>query len=600
MRTLDWIVLATYLGFIVYIGTSKGKGSQNTRAYFLADRTLPWWVMGLSVMATQASAITFIGTTGQAYIDGLRFVQFYFGLPIAMVILCATLVPFFYRAQVFTAYEYLEKRFDAKTRLLASILFILSRGMSLGVVMYAPAIVLSIILGWDIKLTILVMAATATFYTTVGGIRAEVWADVYQMYLIFAGIILCLIIIFLNLPPEVSLTDAAYLAGLTGHLRAIDPSINLHDEFTLWSGLIAGVFLMLSYFGCDQSQVQRYLTGRSLRESRLSLIFNALLKVPMQFLILSIGVLLFVFYQFEKPPMVFDARGVQQVQTSIYRDQFNELHSRYDRLLDERRQAATDTVAARHNGDAAALLRAKERYRALNAEIESLRRRSAELITQASGQTYNDTNYIFPTFVIKYLPAGLVGLIIAAIFAAAMSSMDSELNSLTTVTIIDIYKRHVKPQADEHHYLMVSRLCMALWGALAACFAMYVGALGSLIVAVNKVGSYFYGSLLGVFVLAIAVKQATGRGAFWGLLAGMASVALVSRYTTIAFLWFNLLGCGVVVVVGYLLSLTDPTAAEGGQPGRQTTATGLGTVPGGSAPKPESTVTADDAFNINR
>lgn len=557
MRTLDWIVLVAYLGFIVYIGTSKGKGSQDTRAYFLADRTLPWWVMGLSVMATQASAITFIGTTGQAYVDGMRFVQFYFGLPIAMVILCATLVPFFYRANVFTAYEYLEQRFDAKTRLLSSILFILSRGMGLGVVMYAPAIVLSIILGWDIKITIFVMAATATFYTVIGGIRAEVWADVYQMYLIFAGIIVCLFIIFFDLPQHVSLTDAAYLAGVTGHLRAIDPSTNLNNEFTLWSGLIAGLFLMLSYFGCDQSQVQRYLTGRSLRESRLSLIFNAFLKVPMQFFILSIGVLLFVFYQFEQPPMVFDSRGAQRIESSAHKDQFNNLKSQYDRRFAERRQAAEEIIVARHTGAAAALHQAKEKYRALNAEIDAIRRQSADIITQASGEKYNDTNYIFPTFVIKYLPAGLVGLIIAAIFAAAMSSVDSELNSLTTVTIIDIYKRHVKPEADERHYLMVSRVCMALWGALAACFAMYAGALGSVIVAVNKVGSYFYGSLLGVFVLAIAVKRATGRGAFWGLLAGMASVYLASRYTDIAFLWFNLLGCGVVVVVGYLLSLTD-------------------------------------------
>jgi Na+/proline symporter len=557
MRTLDWIVLVAYLGFIVYIGTSKGKGSQDTRAYFLADRSLPWWVMGLSVMATQASAITFIGTTGQAYVDGMRFVQFYFGLPIAMVILCATLVPFFYRANVFTAYEYLEKRFDAKTRLLSSILFILSRGMGLGVVMYAPAIVLSIILGWDIKITILVMAATATFYTVIGGIRAEVWADVYQMYLIFAGIILCLCIIFFNLPPDVSLTDAAYLAGITEHLRAIDFSTDPKNEFTLWSGLIAGLFLMLSYFGCDQSQVQRYLTGRSLRESRLSLIFNAFLKVPMQFFILSIGVLLFVFYQFEKPPLMFDVRGAQKVQTSIYQDQYNHLQSIYDRLFQERRQAAEEIIAARHNGDHTSLNHAKERYRALHTEFAAIRRQSADLITKAGGETYNDTNYIFPTFVIKYLPAGLVGLIIAAIFAAAMSSMDSELNSLTTVTIIDIYKRHVKPEADERHYLIVSRICMALWGALAACFAMYAGALGSVIVAVNKVGSYFYGSLLGVFILAIAVKRATGRGAFWSLLAGMASVYIASRYTDIAFLWFNILGCAVVVVVGYLLSLTD-------------------------------------------
>jgi Na+/proline symporter len=557
MRTLDWIVLIAYLAFIVYIGTSKGKGSHDTKTYFLADRSLPWWVIGLSVMATQASAITFIGTTGQAYVDGLRFVQFYFGLPLAMVILCATLVPFFYRANVYTAYEYLEQRFDTKTRLLASLLFILSRGMGLGVVMYAPAIVLSIILGWDIKITVLVMAAVATFYTAIGGIRAEVWADVYQMYLIFVGIILCLLVIFFQLPPEVSLTDAVYLAGVTGHLKAVDLSTNLNNEFTLWSGLIAGTFLMLSYFGCDQSQVQRYLTGRSLRESRLSLIFNAFLKIPMQVFILFIGILLFVFYQFEKPPIAFDRRGAEKIQASAYQDEYSHLRSNYDRAFDERRQAAQEIVAARHNGDQSSLSQAKEKFRSSNAALETIRRESARLITTAGGETYNDTNYIFPTFVIQYLPAGIVGLIIAAIFAAAISSVDSELNSLTTVTIIDIYRRHVKPQADERHYLMVSRMCMAVWGALAASCGMYAGALGSVIVAVNKVGSYFYGSLLGVFVLAVGVKRATGRGAFWGLLAGMASVYVASRATDIAFLWFNLVGCGVVVVVGYLLSLTE-------------------------------------------
>lgn len=561
MRLVDWIVLVVSLGLIVYVGVTKSRGSRNTKQFFLANRSLPWWIIGLSVMATQASAITLIGTTGQAYVDGMRFVQFYLGLPIAMVILCATLIPFFYRANVYTAYEYLERRFDAKTRLLSSLLFILSRGMSLGVVIYAPAIVLSIILGWDIKATILVMAATATFYTSFGGIQAEIWADVYKMYLMFASIFICLGLILFNLPSDVSLSDAAYLAGLTGHLKAIDLSLDPKNEFTLWSGLIAGLFLMLSYFGCDQSQVQRYLTVRSLKESRLSLMFNAFLKVPMQFFILSIGVLLFVFYHFEKPPLAFDTRGVERVQASPYRDQFNALQSRYDQVFEQRRQAAQALITARHNHDPAQQQQARHSYRTLHEELLHIRRQSAELMTQAGGEKYNDTNYIFPSFVIRYFPAGILGLIIAAIMAAAMSAMDSELNALSTVTVMDIYKRHLKPVADERHYLLVSRVSTALWGTFAASFAMYAGALGSVVVAVNKVGSYFYGSLLGVFVLAIATKRATGRGAFWGLLAGMASVYLASRTTDIAFLWFNILGCVVVVVVGYVLSLTDRQAA---------------------------------------
>ncbi len=555
MRVLDWIVFVVYLGYVIYLGARKGKGSRDTRDYFLANRTLPWWAIGLSVMATQASAITFIGTTGQAYVDGMRFVQFYFGLPVAMVILCATLVPFFYRANVYTAYEYLERRFDARTRLLASLLFLVSRGLALGVVIYAPSVVLSLILGWDMKLTILVMAVTATTYTVLGGIRAVIWTDVQQMLLIFVGMILCLLIMIWELPGDVTVIDALYLAGTTGRLRAIDFSLDVHNEFTFWSGLIAGSFLMLSYFGCDQSQVQRYLTGRSLRESRLSLIFNAFLKVPMQFFILLIGVMLFVFYHFEKPPLAFDQQGVQYIQTSAYRQQYRALHVEYDRLFEARQRAARAFIAARREGDRERLAEATATYQAMNARLEEIRRQSAQLISRASGKTYNDTNYIFPTFVIRYVPLGFVGLIISAIFAAAMSSIDSELNSLSTATVIDIYRRHLKPQADEHHYLLVSRIATALWGVIAALFALYAGALGSVIVAVNKIGSYFYGSLLGVFVLAIGVKRATGRGAFWGLLAGMASVYLASRLTEIAFLWFNILGCGVVVLVGYLLSL---------------------------------------------
>lgn len=555
MRVLDWIVFVAYLGYVVYLGARKGKGSRDTRDYFLANRTLPWWAIGLSVMATQASAITFIGTTGQAYVDGMRFVQFYFGLPVAMVILCATLVPFFYRANVYTAYEYLERRFDARTRLLASLLFLVSRGLALGVVIYAPSVVLSLILGWDIKLTILVMAVTATTYTVLGGIRAVIWTDVQQMLLIFVGMILCLFIMIWELPSDVTVIDALYLAGTTGRLRAIDFSMDVHSEFTFWSGLVAGSFLMLSYFGCDQSQVQRYLTGRSLRESRLSLIFNAFLKIPMQFFILLIGIMLFVFYHFEKPPLAFDRQGVQYIQASAYRRQYDTLHAEYDRLFEARQRAARAFIAARREGDRERLAEATAAYRAMNARLEDIRRRSARLISRASGKAYNDTNYIFPTFVIQYIPLGLVGLIISAIFAAAMSSVDSELNSLSTATVIDVYRRHLKPHADEHHYLLVSRIATALWGVIASLFALYAGALGSVIVAVNKIGSYFYGSLLGVFVLAIGVKRATDRGAFWGLLAGMASVYLASRLTEIAFLWFNILGCGVVVVVGYLLSL---------------------------------------------
>lgn len=555
MRPLDWLVFLVYLGYIVIVGSLRGRGSRTTRDYFLAGRSLPWWAIGLSVMATQASAITFIGTTGQGYVDGMRFVQFYLGLPVAMVILCVTLVPLFYRAKVYTAYEYLEQRFDAKTRLLTSILFLISRGLALGVVVSAPSVVLSILLGWDLRATVIIVTLAAMVYTILGGIRAVIWTDVQQMILMLGALVICPIIIYSKLPDGVSLGDTFYLAGVTERLQSLDASPDMRNKYTLWSGLIAGTFLMLSYFGCDQSQVQRYLTSRSLRDSRLSLLLNAFVKLPMQFFILFVGVLLFVFYQFERPPLAFNRQSVERIAGSPHASEYDALKSRYQNVFGERQQAAEDVIAARRDGNKDHVRKAKVRFQLLDNEISDIREQCGDLMSQATGEKYNDTNYIFPDFVIRYLPAGLVGLVIAAIFAAAMSSMDSELNSLSTASIMDIYKRHIMKDADERHYLMISRLATLFWGVIAGLFATYAVSLGSLIEAVNKVGSYFYGSLLGVFVLALGVRRAKGDGAFFGLLAGMGAVYLVSRMTNIAFLWFNIVGCVVVVMVGLLVSL---------------------------------------------
>lgn len=545
MRWLDWAIVAAYLIYIVYDGIRLTKRSTEVEGYFLASRSLPWWAVGLSVMATQMSAITLVGTTGQAYADGMRFIQFYFGLPFAMIILCVTVVPFFYRAKVFTAYEYLEKRFDAKTRALTSFFFLISRGLSCGVIVAAPSVILSIALGWNEVTTILVMGLTTTLYTMFGGVQAVTWTDVKQMVIIFVGLFAVLWVILQQFPESVSVGEALALAGSTGRLKTVDTSFNLNETYTLWSGLIGGLFLFLSYFGCDQSQVQRFLTARSVSEGRTSLLMSAFIKIPMQFLILFIGVMVFVFYQFHRPPLVFKSDDRAKVaQTAEYR----ELDSAYKRAYDSRNAAALEY--SRTAADAS-----RSGFVAANDEMNAIRGKVGDLVKAETGRTFNDVNYVFPTFITTHVPMGIVGLIIAAIFAAAMSSISAELASLSTATVIDFYRRHFKKEAPDAHYLFVSKLATGFWGIFACIVAMYAGRLGSLIEVVNKFGSFFYGSLLGVFVLAIGTRRATGTGAFIGLLAGIASVAVASNFLTISFLWYNLIGCAVVFIVGMIISL---------------------------------------------
>ncbi len=549
MRPLDWAVLSGSLVFIVSYGLYKGRGSGTVASYLLANKTMPWWAMGLSIMATQASAITFIGTTGQAYVDGMRFIQFYFGLPLALVIVSAVSVPLFHRTGVYTAYEYLEKRFDSKTRTLTSIVFLTQRGLSVGVSLSAPGVVLSALLGWPHERTIVLMGALVIVYTTLGGIKAVTWADVQQMTILFLGIATALIMSIVLLPKSVSFGDALYLAGISGKLNAVDLSFDWKTRYNLWSGLIAGLFLQLSYFGCDQSQVQRYLTGKSILHSRISLMFTAVVKVPMQFVILLTGALVFVFFLFEQPPMLFNRAEREQVEQS---EAYRETEARYKQAFDERKTAAAALVGSRDQ-------ETRDRYLAARTRFEAERAEGIRL----TGRPYNDTNYIFLTFVIRYLPAGAVGLIMAAVFAAAMASISGELNSLATSTVIDLYRRHIKRHAEDRHYVRVSRLATAFWGIYAMAFAVFVTRLGSLIEAVNIVGSLFYGSVLGVFVLAFGVKRADGNGAAAGLLAGLATVWWTSRKTDISFLWYNVLGCVVVVVVGTLVSARRNPVTEG-------------------------------------
>ena len=547
MKPLDWIVMFGWLAFIVSYGLYRGRGSNSVNKYLLAGKTMPWYAMGLSIMATQASAITFISTTGQSYVDGMRFVQFYFGLPVAMVILSATAVPIFHRANVYTAYEYLEKRFDAKTRALVSGIFLIQRGLAAGLALYAPAVALSVILHWPDRVTTVVMGVLVVTYTALGGIKAVTWADVPQMMLILGALVLALFMAVHLLPAAVSFPDAVTLAGAMGKLNAVNLHFRWDDRYNVWSGLIGGTFLALAYFGCDQSQVQRYLTGKSIGQSRLSLLFNAMAKIPMQFFILFIGTMVFVFFTFEKPPLLFHPAEAQRIAAA---PGYAAVQGKFDAAFEERKAAANAYVAAHRNGDGVAVAQSVARYRAAQQKLDLAHGEGQKLVSP----TFNDTNYIFLSFVTRYLPAGVVGLIIAVIFSAAMSSSSGEINSLATVTIIDIYKRHFRTNASDGHYLLASKLATLFWGCYAVAFASYGRNFGALIEAVNMIGSLFYGGMLGVFVLAFFFKGVGANGAFYGVLIGEAAIFATNQLTSISFLWYNVIGCVVVIAAGVGIS----------------------------------------------
>ena len=552
MSGLDWGVFAVYFGAVVGFALWQSRKNVGVEGYFLANRRLPWGAIGLSVMATQASAITFIGTTGQAFDDGMEFIQVYLPQPLVMILLCVVFVPFFYRAKIFTAYEYLESRFDAKTRSLTSFLFLVSRGLAAGIVLYAPAIVLSVIMGWDERVTILIMGAITILYTMAGGITAVIWTDVIQMLMMFVGIAAALVILFGTLPDTVGVGDVVYIGGIQDMWSSIDWSWDPTNTYTIWSGMIGGFFLALAYFGTDQSQVQRYLTAKSLRSSRLSLIFNAFVKLPMQFAILSIGVLLFVFYHFERPPLLFNSAEVEMVHESVRGEEFRRLELEHGDVHSLRRTATLDLLDARRGGEDLSGL--QQRIGQYDGQLSGLRQDAKAIVSDVRGASSNDVNYVFPSYLIRYVPAGILGLMIAVIFAAAMSSLDSELTALSSATVIDFYRRHFRPGASEAHYLRVSRIATFFWGLFACAVALYAGRLGSLLEAVNQVGSFFYGSLLGVFLLAFMVKKADGSGAFWGLLAGMLAVFVVSVTTDISYLYYNVVGALTVLAVGTLMS----------------------------------------------
>lgn len=537
MRPGDWAVLLASLAGIVAYGLYKGRGSNTTSKYLLAGRTMPWYAMALSIMATQASAITFISTTGQAYADGMRFVQMYLGLPLAMVIIAAWIAPRFHESGVYTAYEYLERRFDARVRALVSLIFLIQRGLGVGVALSAPALVLTVILGWPAEITTLLMGITVVGYTVAGGIATVTWTDFVQMLVMTAGLLAALICAIWMSP--VSLGEAMNVAGAAGRLNPAVWTVDWNNSYNILSGLVGGLFLSLAYFGCDQSQVQRYLTGKSIAQAKFSLLFNAIAKIPMQFTILFTGAMVFVFFTFTQPPVTFNPGVAKRIKNSAGYAQA---------------RADYDAAWLARKGAAARLPASAGEFKAAQRRFDDARERAAALAGVKAGA---DTNYIFLSFVTRYMPVGIVGLIMAAIFAAAMSTISAEINSLATVSVVDVYKRYVRKDSDDHHYLKAARWATAFWGCYAVVTAQYAANLGSLIEVVNKVGSLFYGGLIGVFVLAFFVPRATAHGAFWGVLAGEAAIFYMWLRTDIFYLWFNVLGCLVVVSAGLAVSSFD-------------------------------------------
>jgi Na+/proline symporter len=552
MRPLDWVVLVGSGLFVILFALYRSRGSNTVDKYLLAGKTMPWYAMALSIMATQASAITFISTTGQSYVDGMRFVQFYFGLPIAMVILAATVVPVFHRTRVYTAYEYLEKRFDSKTRVLGSVIFLLQRGLSAGITIYAPAIVLSVILGWPERLTTVLVAMVVITYTSLGGIKAVTWSDFQQMIIIFIGLLISLGTVIYLLPHGVSFTDATYLAGMAGRLNAVTTTFSWQDRFNVWSGLLGGTFLFLSYFGCDQSQVQRYLTGKSIAQSRLSLLFTAVAKIPMQAFVLFIGAMVFVFYSFNTPPLLFHHGELQRIQSS---PAYAPISTQHEKAFEQRREAANALLEARRSGNERARERSLAEYRAAQSEMDSARSNASKLVGQMGGEEgFNDTNYVFLTFVTQHLPVGIVGLVIAAILAAAMSNLSAALNSLSSTAVIDFYLR-LRPQTPEHRRLLISRSMTVLWGVLLFTLAI-VSRQGGRVVEVGlSIVSVAYGALLGVFLLGVLTRRASEAGAMIGTVCGFALDVYLWQGTNVPWTWYVPFGTCVTFAIGYAASL---------------------------------------------
>lgn len=557
MSTPDWIVLCGTLSLILLYGIYRSRRHENLQSYFLGNRSLKWYQVGFSVMATQASAITFLSAPGQAYTDGMRFVQFYFGLPLAMIFLSAFFLPIYHKLKIFTAYEFLEQRFDLKTRTLTALLFLTQRGLAAGLTIYAPSIVLSSLLGWNIYWTNIFMGGLVITYTMLGGTRAVSVTQIQQLLVIFAGMFLAAVMVVRLLPDGVGLTDALQVAGKMGKTNVITTNFSWSDRYNIWSGLIGGFFLSLSYFGTDQSQVGRYLAGKSTGESRLGLLMNGLLKIPMQFLILLIGALVFAFYQFHPAPVFFNTKQVEKVMNAEQSDSFRSVTQQYDSIGLLKKHYAFALLDGLKQDDASQTTAARKALQSLEAEGKTIRAEAIALIKEADpAADTNDTNYIFLTFVLTYLPKGLVGLLIAVVFCASWNSTAAELNSLATTTVIDIYRRNINNKASQLQYVRVSMWATLGWGIFAICVAQLANQLGSLIEAVNVLGSLFYGNILGIFLIAFFLKKVSGTAVF--IAAIVTELLVIGLYTqnVVAFLWLNMIGCLAVMLLSWLLQQT--------------------------------------------
>ncbi len=561
MTALDWIVLFGTLGLIVAYGIWKTRGPSDMAGYLHGGYQDRWLTIGLSVMATQASAITFLSTPGQAYTDGMRFVQFYFGLPVAMVILSVAFVPRFYKLRVLTAYELLESRFDLKTRQLAAFLFLLQRGLSAGITIYAPAIVLSKLLGWSLNLTCLAIGAVVILYTVAGGTRAVSQTQKHQMTIMLGGMVVAFVVVVRRLPADLSIGHALSIAGAFGKMNVVDFSGGLGSRYTFWSGLLGGGFLALSYFGTDQSQVQRYLSGRSIAESRLGLLFNGLFKVPMQFLILLVGVMVFVFYLFNPPPLFFNEAELARVARTPHAAELRALEAEHRAAADARRATAQQLADALRTGDPAGIAGARRGLEAAATRFDAVRARTRALISASVPRPEpNDADYVFLSFVLANLPRGIVGLLLAVILCAAMSSTASELTALGGCTVVDFYRRSVRPDAPDAHYVRVARLVTGAWGVLAVAFAAFAALLDNLIQAVNILGSLFYGTILGIFLMAFFSRRVRATAVFWAAILSQALVVTIWLTTRVGFLWFNVIGCAGVLFLSAALNRRSSAA----------------------------------------
>lgn len=552
MTALDWVVLGGTVALIVAYGTWKTRGITTVDTYLRGGRDVKWYTIGLSIMATQASAITFLSVPGQAYEDGLSFVQFYFGLPIAMVILSAVIVPIYHRLKVYTAYEYLEGRFDLKTRQLTAFLFLVSRGLGAGLSIYAPAIILSTVLGWSLQWTNILIGTLVIVYTVSGGTRAVSQTQTYQMVVILSGMALAFVFILRQLPPEISFLDTLGIAGALGKMNIVSFSPRLDTRYSLWSGLTGGLFVQLAYFGTDQSQVQRYLSGDSLTESRLGLLFNGLVKVPMQLLILFVGVMVLVFYQFHQPPLFFNRAEIERVRATPSAPELASLESSFEGAFVEKRSTIAALLDARKSNDPSLVQDAKRRLGEADAKVTKLRQEAKALIETADPRAETkDSDYIFISFILRYFPSGLVGLLVAVIFCAAMSASASALNALGSTTVVDFYKRSWNPGASDAHYLAAAKGFTVFWGAVAVGFAAFASLLENLIQAVNILGSIFYGPMLGVFLAGFFLKRIHGTAVFWAIILAQIAVVATFVFSSIGFLWYNVIGCAGVLFLAF-------------------------------------------------